>query len=384
MRCRGACVGRGARRPSAADPSPISHRLALAACCCTENKARRLCTFRPQRPRRRLALSSPPRSPSTSTGSGASHSLPSGTRCTPSSRTAKTSFARCALHLFVFAKTYGARWLAKEVGGRIAEREGCGRMAAVSEIAAASAPPLRCAGQRLHGQGGGRRSSLFAPPGSTLPQTVSARQPTIHGFLRLPFPFSAVADRLHPTCIHPLPTRSYIMREKNLWHDPPDYYASQTRFLRLSSALPTKTGLLSEGGYTPSRRWRALALSSCRPSHRSPSTRPGHVIPPPTYPPLLTTFSRLASFEMISLQLREFTAAAMLASALNRTLLLPQLKCGDQPMAYPCYAWYHRAMAYFGWAMSQRVNMPRTCPLYYWLSEEKLHACVWGRGDAGG
>jgi hypothetical protein len=87
----------------------------------------------------------------------------------------------------------------------------------------------------------------------------------------------------------------------------------------------------------------------------------------------LTPFPFPASFEIISLQLREFTAAAMLASALNRTLLLPQLKCGNKPMAYPCYAWYHRAMAYFGWAMSQRVDMPRTCPLYYWLNEEKLH-----------
>ena len=79
---------------------------------------------------------------------------------------------------------------------------------------------------------------------------------------------------------------------------------------------------------------------------------------------------------MIALQLREFSAAAMLASALNRTLLLPRLMCGDEPMAYPCYAWYHRAMAYFGWATSQRVNLPRICPVYYWLDEEKLQRCA--------
>jgi len=33
---------------------------------------------------------------------------------------------------------------------------------------------------------------------------------------------------------------------------------------------------------------------------------------------------------MIRLQLREFAAAVELASALNRTLILPQLTCGDR------------------------------------------------------
>jgi hypothetical protein len=31
--------------------------------------------------------------------------------------------------------------------------------------------------------------------------------------------------------------------------------------------------------------------------------------------------------------------AARLASYLNRTLILPRLRCGDSTLAYPCYAW---------------------------------------------
>ena len=47
-------------------------------------------------------------------------------------------------------------------------------------------------------------------------------------------------------------------------------------------------------------------------------------------------------------QTRQVEVAARLAMLLNRTLVLPRLRCGEKPMAYPCYAWYHRAMAYFG------------------------------------
>ena len=58
-----------------------------------------------------------------------------------------------------------------------------------------------------------------------------------------------------------------------------------------------------------------------------------------------------------------------LAILLNRTLVLPRLRCGERTMAYPCYAWYHRAMAYFGLNFA-KVPMPEVCPLYYWFASE--------------
>lgn len=251
MRCRGACVGRGARRPSAADPSPISHRLALAACCCTENKARRLCTFRPQRPRRRLALSSPPRSPSISTGSGASHSLPSRTRCTPSSRTAKTSFARRALHLFVFAKTYGARWLAKEVGGRIAEREGW-------QPSRKSPRPLRppCdargSAYTAKGVGGGLLYLRLSAP--------TSRKPSRPGN---PLSMASSASTSHSalsSCRPPPPYLHPPLADPQLHHARGEPVARSPRLLRLADALPPpQLGSAHQDG--PALRGRVHALT---------------------------------------------------------------------------------------------------------------------------
>ena len=73
---------------------------------------------------------------------------------------------------------------------------------------------------------------------------------------------------------------------------------------------------------------------------------------------------------MIAVQLRQFEVAAQLAALLDRTLVLPRLRCGERTMAYPCYAWYHRAMAYFGLNFA-KVPMPEVCPLYYWFSADR-------------
>ena len=62
-----------------------------------------------------------------------------------------------------------------------------------------------------------------------------------------------------------------------------------------------------------------------------------------------------------------------LASALNRTLVLPRLRCGEHAMAYPCYAWYHRAMGWFGFNFD-KVPMPDVCPSYYWLDLHRVTA----------
>ena len=70
------------------------------------------------------------------------------------------------------------------------------------------------------------------------------------------------------------------------------------------------------------------------------------------------------------MQLRQFEVAAQLAALLDRTLVLPRLRCGERTMAYPCYAWYHRAMAYFGLNFA-KVPMPEVCPLYYWFSADR-------------
>ena len=35
-------------------------------------------------------------------------------------------------------------------------------------------------------------------------------------------------------------------------------------------------------------------------------------------------------------------------------------------MAYPCYAWYHRAYAHFGFNLG-KTPMPEVCPIYYWF-----------------
>ncbi|KAL1496694.1 hypothetical protein AB1Y20_014288 [Prymnesium parvum] len=127
-----------------------------------------------------------------------------------------------------------------------------------------------------------------------------------------------------PYCIHAIfahgkePERKrMILRDAMAWHDPPEYY-TEGRYLRVEMAVPTHTRL--EGG-----------------------------------------------FEMIQAQLQQFRAAMWLARAMNRTLILPRLRCDDRAMAYPCYAWYHRAVGYSGFNFFQKVAMPDYCPPYYWL-----------------
>eukprot|EP00966_Prymnesium_polylepis_P296854 6858067-Prymnesium_polylepis.1 len=70
-------------------------------------------------------------------------------------------------------------------------------------------------------------------------------------------------------------------------------------------------------------------------------------------------------FDIITTQLAQFHAAMRLARALNRTLILPRLRCDERAMAYPCYAWYHRAMGYGGFNFFQKITMPDYCPPYY-------------------
>jgi hypothetical protein len=135
-----------------------------------------------------------------------------------------------------------------------------------------------------------------------------------------------------PYCLHAIfahghePERKVaIFREEGLWHDPPSYYDPPGgRFLVAEPALPT--ALLSRGG-----------------------------------------------FDLISSQLRQVHEAFHLAALLNRTLVLPRLRCGERPMAYPCYAWYHRAMAYYG-PNGDKVAMPDVCPMYYWLDLARLRS----------
>ncbi len=108
-----------------------------------------------------------------------------------------------------------------------------------------------------------------------------------------------------PYCLHAIfahgkeaARKRAIFRSQGLWIDPPAYY-SRGRYLSLELSVPAS--MRAHGG-----------------------------------------------FDLITSQLRQVHAAMRLASYLNRTLVLPRLRCGDLSMAYPCYAWYHRAMGYFG------------------------------------
>ena len=113
------------------------------------------------------------------------------------------------------------------------------------------------------------------------------------------------------------PRKRMIFREEMLWHDPPEYYSAGS-FLSYEPDAPPPH-LQKEGG-----------------------------------------------FELIVHQLRTFQSALALAAALGRALVLPSLRCGAAPMAYPCYAWYHRAYAHFGFNLG-KTPMPEVCPIYYWF-----------------
>ena len=134
----------------------------------------------------------------------------------------------------------------------------------------------------------------------------------------------AVLAARHLRARQELPRKQFIFREEHLWHDFPEYYDGGEKFLQFEPSWPPR--LKQEGGY-----------------------------------------------DLITAQTRQVELAARLSLLLNRTLVLPRLRCGERPMAYPCYAWYHRAMAYFGLNF-QKVPMPEYCPLYYWFDLARAEA----------
>ena len=119
-----------------------------------------------------------------------------------------------------------------------------------------------------------------------------------------------------------------IFREEKLWVDPPSYYDP-------------------DGGHG-----KLLVLD--------------HL-------PLPEKIRVAGGFDMILTQHQQVHMAFRLAALTNRTLVLPRFRCGERPMAYPCYAWYHRAMAYFG-INPDKVPMPEYCPMYYWIDVGRLGA----------
>ena len=91
-----------------------------------------------------------------------------------------------------------------------------------------------------------------------------------------------------------------LLREAQGWHDPPSYYSDESRrYLTYEAGLSERA--LRHGG-----------------------------------------------FELLLSQLRRFELALRLARLANRTLIMPRLRCGNRAMAYPCYAWYHRATTRHG------------------------------------
>ena len=113
-----------------------------------------------------------------------------------------------------------------------------------------------------------------------------------------------------------------LLREAHVWHDPPSYYDDDQRgYLTYNASLPERA--LRHGG-----------------------------------------------FEMIMSQLRRLELALRIAHLANRTLVFPPMRCGNMPMAYPCFAWYHRATTSGGFR-HDRVPMPELCPSYYWFDEKQ-------------
>ena len=118
-----------------------------------------------------------------------------------------------------------------------------------------------------------------------------------------------------------------ILREAQLWHDPPSYYA-EGRYLQLA------------------------------PDEEEPAAQAAR------HP----DDAAAGGVGLMTRQLARFYQGVRLARLLNRTLVLPRVRCGDAPMAYPCYGWYHRAMTKDAKFNSLKVPMPEWCPSYYWLS----------------
>ena len=132
--------------------------------------------------------------------------------------------------------------------------------------------------------------------------------------------------------------KTQILREAGLWTlDPPAYYA-EGRFLQLSPH--------EDDAYRPT-----LSTEDDGDADAADAA----------------DLRARGGVALLSRQLVRFYQGLRLAALLNRTLVLPRLRCGDAPMAYPCYAWYHRAMTKDAKWNALKVAMPRYCPTYYWL-----------------
>jgi len=127
--------------------------------------------------------------------------------------------------------------------------------------------------------------------------------------------------------------KKMALRDAHAWHDPPDYYADPTR--RYLTYAPSSAGVVG---------------STSRHASRVGSS---------------------GGFEMLREQLAEFELALWFAQISNRTIILPRLACADKAMAYPCYAWYHRATTHTGFR-DAKIPMPDACPTYYWLNANLL------------
>ena len=129
----------------------------------------------------------------------------------------------------------------------------------------------------------------------------------------------------------------YILREAMTWHDDEAYYEGRStggRFLRFEPSVPAR--LQDEGG-----------------------------------------------FALVEYQVQQFHAAARLSRLLNRTIVLPRLRCGDRTLAFPCFAWFHRPMVLRPMfsapspnSSSSKMPMPRDCPLYYWLDLHQVETLL--------
>ena len=164
-----------------------------------------------------------------------------------------------------------------------------------------------------------------------------------------------VLARAPPILIHSIFThgsdaarKRATLREAGGWHDPPSYYDG--RFLAVAPRLPR-----SCAGHLPGCRDRL-------------SSAPAEV-----------------GYDVILSHQRRVRAGLALALALNRTLVLPRLVCGERPLAAECYAWYHRASLatykdgrhspppeaepVFPVGGGTTIPMPPICPVYYWVKD---------------
>lgn len=187
----------------------------------------------------------------------------------------------------------------------------------------------------------------------------------------------------------PSPHPSTTPRQAMAWHDPPEYY-SDGRFLQISSpysspppasSLPGPTAAASEGERAQtlprshgqargqgrrsaggllggpsrgaargsSRSWAAGGVedgvrreASAFPSTDARCAERGLRGAAGAGAPSPASVLAVGGYAIIERQLREVERAARLALLLNRTLILPSLRCGDAPMAFPCFAWYHK------------------------------------------